>query len=97
MDNSSRTEWSGCTFNLAAVTCALHKLQMMDSDMNPDVTLIENFNRKLCNAWDRAAWAGLVSRRGCFKVGLKVRVLIVIVGPTNSLNDKPSVHHTQIL
>ena len=47
LDNSSRTDWTGCRFDLAAVTCALEKLEMIDSDMNPDVDGITSLNEGL--------------------------------------------------
>ena len=70
MVNSSRTEWNYCKFDLPHVTCALEKLDMIDSDMNPDVAGIENINNEICSAWELAAMAGLV-RRGCLRVGLE--------------------------
>ena len=70
MVNSSRTAWNYCEFDLPHVTCALEKLDMIDSDMNPDVAGIENINNEICSAWELAAMAGLV-RRGCLRVGLE--------------------------
>ena len=72
LDNSSRTDWTGCRFDLAAVTCALEKLEMIDSDMNPDVAGITNLNEEICNAWRLAAMVGMVPRQ-CLNVGLQVR------------------------